>query len=187
MKVWLMVLTEMPYSSTSARRQSKNAWTACLEAESGPDKTHSIFRPECFRWSTFGQRGRAEVVVVHQHLVHLQRRALSRSLELQAAVEDEDVQAAVTLQDLRDHLRHAVQVPELQQHQLGGELGSETFARSSASSSSSSQLFPQRISLAPPLWNTAAHSAAKRRVHREEALFTVGSDVPSGLKGYCWF
>lgn len=25
MKVWLMVLTEMPYSSTSALRQSKNA------------------------------------------------------------------------------------------------------------------------------------------------------------------
>lgn len=35
MKVWVTVLTEMPYSSTSARRQSKNAWTACLEAASG--------------------------------------------------------------------------------------------------------------------------------------------------------
>ena len=35
MKVWLMVLTEMPYSSTSALRQSKKAWTACLDAASG--------------------------------------------------------------------------------------------------------------------------------------------------------
>lgn len=35
MKVWLMVLTETPNSSTSALRQSKNAWTACLEAASG--------------------------------------------------------------------------------------------------------------------------------------------------------
>lgn len=35
MKVWLMVLTEMPYSSTSALRQSKKACTACLEAASG--------------------------------------------------------------------------------------------------------------------------------------------------------
>lgn len=35
MNVWLMVLTEMPYSSTSALRQSKKAWTACLEAASG--------------------------------------------------------------------------------------------------------------------------------------------------------
>lgn len=35
MKVVLMVLTEMPYSSTSALRQSKKAWTACLEAASG--------------------------------------------------------------------------------------------------------------------------------------------------------
>lgn len=35
MKVWLMVLTEMPNSSTSALRQSKKAWTACLEAASG--------------------------------------------------------------------------------------------------------------------------------------------------------
>lgn len=34
MNVWLMVLTEMPYSSTSALRQSKKAWTACLEAAS---------------------------------------------------------------------------------------------------------------------------------------------------------
>ena len=34
MKVWLMVLTDMPNSSTSARRQSKKAWTACLEAAS---------------------------------------------------------------------------------------------------------------------------------------------------------
>lgn len=34
MKVWLMVLTEMPYSSTSALRESKKAWTACLEAAS---------------------------------------------------------------------------------------------------------------------------------------------------------
>lgn len=34
MKVWLMVLTEMPYSSTSALRQSKKAWTACLDAAS---------------------------------------------------------------------------------------------------------------------------------------------------------
>ncbi len=34
MKVWLMVLTEIPYSSTSALRQSKNAWTACLDAAS---------------------------------------------------------------------------------------------------------------------------------------------------------
>ncbi len=42
MKVWLMVLTEMPYSSTSALRQSKKAWTACLEAASGKSKT-----PEC--------------------------------------------------------------------------------------------------------------------------------------------
>lgn len=34
MKVWLMVLTVIPYSSTSALRQSKKAWTACLEAAS---------------------------------------------------------------------------------------------------------------------------------------------------------
>lgn len=34
MKVWLMVLTEIPYSSTSALRQSKKACTACLEAAS---------------------------------------------------------------------------------------------------------------------------------------------------------
>lgn len=38
-------------------------------------------------------------------------------------------------------------------------VGSEAFAKSSASSSSFSQLFPQRISLAPPLWNTPAHSS----------------------------
>lgn len=41
MKVWLMVLTEMPYSSTSARRQSKKAWTACLEAASGGNVTNT--------------------------------------------------------------------------------------------------------------------------------------------------
>lgn len=40
MKVWLMVLTEMPYSSTSALRQSKKAWTACLEAASGGNVTN---------------------------------------------------------------------------------------------------------------------------------------------------
>jgi len=40
MKVWLMVLTEIPYSSTSARRQSKKAWAACLEAASDDD-THT--------------------------------------------------------------------------------------------------------------------------------------------------
>lgn len=34
MKVWLMVLTTIPYSSTSALRQSKKAWAACLEAAS---------------------------------------------------------------------------------------------------------------------------------------------------------
>lgn len=34
MKVWLMVLTTIPYSSISARRQSKKAWTACLDAAS---------------------------------------------------------------------------------------------------------------------------------------------------------
>lgn len=38
-------------------------------------------------------------------------------------------------------------------------VGSEVFSKSSASSSSFSQLFPQRISLAPPLWNTAEHSS----------------------------
>lgn len=34
MKVWLMVLTTIPYSSTSARRQSKKACAACLDAAS---------------------------------------------------------------------------------------------------------------------------------------------------------
>lgn len=34
MKVWLMVLTTIPYSSTSARRQSKKACTACFDAAS---------------------------------------------------------------------------------------------------------------------------------------------------------
>ena len=33
-KVWLMVLTTMPNSSTSARRQSKKACAACLDAAS---------------------------------------------------------------------------------------------------------------------------------------------------------
>lgn len=42
MKVWVMVLTEMPYSSTSALRQSKKAWTACLEAASGGNVTKSV-------------------------------------------------------------------------------------------------------------------------------------------------
>lgn len=41
MKVWLMVLMEMPYSSTSALRQSKKAWTACLEAASGGHVTNT--------------------------------------------------------------------------------------------------------------------------------------------------
>lgn len=38
MKVWLMVLTEIPYSFTSALRQSKKACTACLEAASGGEQ-----------------------------------------------------------------------------------------------------------------------------------------------------
>lgn len=33
--VWLIVLTTIPYSSTSARRQSKKACTACFDAASG--------------------------------------------------------------------------------------------------------------------------------------------------------
>lgn len=52
MKVWLIVLTIIPYSSTSARRQSKNACTACFEAESEithahthkQDATHPLLR-----------------------------------------------------------------------------------------------------------------------------------------------
>lgn len=47
MKVWLMVLTEMLYSSTSALRLSKKAWTACLEAASG---THSNKLLEHLMW-----------------------------------------------------------------------------------------------------------------------------------------
>lgn len=39
MKVWLMVLTVIPYSWTSARRHSKKAWTACLEAASEQCRT----------------------------------------------------------------------------------------------------------------------------------------------------
>lgn len=70
---------------------------------------------------TFGQGGRSEVVVVHDQLVHLQRYGLHGGFELHAAVEDEDVEAAVALQDLCDGLGHVVHVPEVQQHQLRGE------------------------------------------------------------------
>lgn len=41
MKVWLIVLTIIPYSSTSARRESKNACTACFEAESEITHAHT--------------------------------------------------------------------------------------------------------------------------------------------------
>lgn len=44
-------------------------------------------------------------------------------------------------------------------------VGSEALLRSSASSSSLSQVFPQSMSLAPPRWNTPAHSAATQQ-HR---------------------
>lgn len=42
MKVWLTVLTVIPYSWTSARRHSKKAWTACLEAASEQCRTSYI-------------------------------------------------------------------------------------------------------------------------------------------------
>lgn len=203
-----MVLTEMPYSLTSALRQSKKACTACLEAASGGEggisfilfkltfeldfapfqhelgqssglnlvnsinegnrlssfhshvvrkgtaslpwmllissrwpvlleimegRTPAVGNPsnicghcQCLAASqtelracrTFGQSGWPEVVVVHDQLVHLQRYGLHRGFELHAAVEDEDVEAAVALQDLCDGLGHAVHVPEVQQHQL---------------------------------------------------------------------
>lgn len=38
-----MVLTEMPYSLTSALRQSKKACTACLEAASGGEGGISFY------------------------------------------------------------------------------------------------------------------------------------------------
>lgn len=74
-----------------------------------------------FPSSTFGQCGRSKVVVVHDQLVRLQRDGLRRGFDLHAAVEDEDVEAAVALQDLCDGLGHAVHVPEIQQNQFRGK------------------------------------------------------------------
>lgn len=88
-----------------------NVWSHCLR----PSQVHLELCP------TFGQSGRSKVVVVHDQLVHLQRDGLHGGFKLHAAVEDEDVEAAVALQDLCDGLGHAVHVPKVQQHQLRRE------------------------------------------------------------------
>lgn len=77
--------------------------------------------PELGACRTFGQGGWSKVVVLHDQLVHLQGYGLHGGFELHAAVEDEDVEAAVALQDLCDGLGHAVHVPEVQQHQFRRE------------------------------------------------------------------
>ena len=72
-------------------------------------------------YSTFGQSYGSKVVHVHDGLVQLQRHVLHRSFHLHAAVDDEDVQAAVAFQHLWDHIRQALHVTEVNQHQFGRE------------------------------------------------------------------
>lgn len=74
-----------------------------------------------FQSATFSQSDGSKVVVVHEELVRLQRQTLRRSLDLHAAVEDEDVQAAVAVQNLSHRHRHAVHVSKVQQHELWRE------------------------------------------------------------------
>ncbi len=67
----------------------------------------------CF---TLNQRDRPKVVHIHDDPVHLEGQTLYRSFHLHTAIEDENIQTAVTLQDLRDHLRNALHVTEVQLH-----------------------------------------------------------------------
>lgn len=68
---------------------------------------------------TLNQCDGPKVVDVHDNPVHLEGQTVYRSLHLHAGVEDEDIQTAVTLQDLRDDLRNALHVTEVQLHQFG--------------------------------------------------------------------
>lgn len=73
-------------------------------------------------WSkhfTLNQCDGPKVVDVHDNPVHLEGQTLYRSFHLHAAVEDEDIQTSVTLQDLRDDLRNTLHITEVQLHQFG--------------------------------------------------------------------
>ena len=71
--------------------------------------------------STFGQSAGAKIVDVHDVSVHFERDALHRGLQLHAAIADQHVHTAVTLNHLIHHLWHAVHVTKVQDHKLGLE------------------------------------------------------------------
>lgn len=71
--------------------------------------------------STFCQSNGSKVVHVHDVPVHLQGQVLSGGFDLHAAVEDQDVHAAIALHHLGSHVFHAVHIAEVQQHQFGRE------------------------------------------------------------------
>lgn len=64
-------------------------------------------------WPTFGQSAGAKVVNVHDISVQFQGDTLHRGLYLHAAVTDQHIHTAVTLQHLSHHVLHAVHVTEV--------------------------------------------------------------------------
>lgn len=70
---------------------------------------------------TFGQGAGAEVVNVHDVSVQIQGNTLCRGPKFHAAVEDQHIHTAVTLNYLRHHVLHAIHVAEVQYHQLRGK------------------------------------------------------------------
>lgn len=70
---------------------------------------------------TFGQGDGSKVIGVHDLFVKLQRNLMGRSFHLHAGIADEDVHAAVAIQDLFGHILDAADVREVQEDQLWGE------------------------------------------------------------------
>lgn len=64
---------------------------------------------------TFGQGDGPKVVGIHDLFVELQRDLIGRPLHLHAGVVDEDVHAAVAIQDFLCHILHTADVCEVQQ------------------------------------------------------------------------
>lgn len=110
-----MLLTRIRWPLLLEIMEGSTPATETLSLISAPYQHHLLQSP------TFSQRDGPKVVVVHEEFVRLESQGLRRSFDLHAAVENEDVQAAVTLQNLGDGLCRAVHVPKVQQHQLRGK------------------------------------------------------------------
>ena len=70
---------------------------------------------------TFGQYDGSKVIGIHDLFVELQRNLMGRSLHLHAGIVDEDIHAAVAIQDLFGHILDTADVWEIQEDQLWGE------------------------------------------------------------------